>query len=272
MKGVFYGVCVVLSCLLVVVAGGSVLAAAQKDSTKAPLEITAQESLEWFRNEKFFRAVKDVIAKQGDTTLKAQRLTARYEETAQKNIDIRIIEAEGGVTISTRDSTAHGDSATYDVQRSFAVMKGRNLRLTSPDQTVTAQESFEYAVNKGELAAAGRAKVVRAGDTLEADRIEAVFTEDAKGKRVIKTLEAIGDVVITTPTEVLTGARALYSAQTNTAEITGGVKITRGPNILEGERAEVDLATKISRMFGAPEAGGRVRGVFYPGSDGLPKP
>ena len=45
------------------------------------------------------------------------------------------------------------------------------------------------------------------------------------------------------------------------------MKITRGPNILEGDRADVNLTTNVSTMKGSPAAGGRVRGVFYPGSE-----
>ncbi len=58
------------------------------------------------------------------------------------------------------------------------------------------------------------------------------------------------------------------NTKTNTAIITGNVKITRGQNVLTGERAEVDLNTNISRLFGSSiedgQVGGRVKGVFYP--------
>lgn len=234
-----------------------------------PLEITADESLEWNRNEKYFKARKNVIAVQGQTALRAALLTALYAESGEKNVNIHTIEAEGSVRIDSGESRAYGDKATYDVKKGYAVLRGKNLKLESPDQTVTAQERMEYWVNKGELQAIGRAKAVREGDTLVADKIIALFKEDSKGQRALKSLEAIGNVVITTPDEVLTGQRALYSADTNLAELSGDVKITRGPNVLEGDKAEVDLNTNISRMFGSQTNGGRVRGVFYPGSEDL---
>ena len=106
---------------------------------------------------------------------------------------------------------------------------------------------------------------------LTADKVDAVFVMDqTEGKRKLDHADADGHVVITTPTDVLTGDHGTYTAGTSLAVITGHVKITRGPNVLEGERAEVDLATNVSRMIGAPDSAqtgtGRVRGVFYPGS------
>ncbi len=87
---------------------------------------------------------------------------------------------------------------------------------------------------------------------------------------MLKTLEAIGNVVITTETEVLRGERGVYNAATNVAELHENVKITRGPNVLEGTKAQVDLDTNISKIFGGAQNGGQVRGVFYPGSEDKP--
>ncbi|MEM6781236.1 MAG: LptA/OstA family protein [Pseudomonadota bacterium] len=141
--------------------------------------------------------------------------------------------------------------------------------MVSPDQTITANDKFIYQTAQRRATAVGNAKVVLAEDTLSANTIEAVFKEQSNegGQDAVETLEAKGNVVITTPTEVLSGNYAIYRSATNKAEITGNVKITRGPNILEGARAEVDLTTNISKMFGAEETGERVRGVFYPNSE-----
>ena len=55
--------------------------AAESAKQGKPLEITADESLEWNRNEKYFKARKNVIAVQGQTALRAELLTALYAET-----------------------------------------------------------------------------------------------------------------------------------------------------------------------------------------------
>ncbi|MCB1784467.1 MAG: ostA-like family protein [Alphaproteobacteria bacterium] len=254
------------SCLYPAAAGAQGI----NPDSKKPLEITAQESLEWNRTEKFFKARKTVIAKQGETTLKADTLTAKYRDEKGGGMKIYRIEADGHVIIESAASKAYGDHAVYTVDDGLAVLKGKNLRLTAPDQTVTARDRIEYRVANGKLDAIGNAVAMREGDKLEADRISAIFTKDSKGKRTLKQLDAKNNVKITTPTEVLTGDNGTYQADTSLAEIIGNVKITRGPNILEGEKAQLDLKTNISKMFGSADGNGRVRGVFYPGSETPP--
>jgi lipopolysaccharide export system protein LptA len=241
--------------------------------SKEPLEITADGTLEWSRDEKTFVARQNALAKQGDSSIKADILTADYrEQKAGGGMQIHRVTAEGEVVIQSNQSQASGDRAVYDLDQGLATMTGDDLQLTSPDQTVTAQDQFEYWVAEGRLNALGKAKVVRpkpegGNDTLEADKISAVMKDNAKGARTLHSLEAIGNVVITSPTEKITGAYGIYRADSNRAEITGGVKIVRGPNILQGDRAEVDLNTNTSKIFGGAGASGRVKGVFYPDSE-----
>ena len=238
-----------------------------------PMEITADQTLEWHRDDQKYIARGNVIAKQGDVQIFCDTLTADYRETAESSQDIYKLTAEGNVRIISQGNTATGDLAVYEVDKGLAVMTGNNLSLRSPDQTVTARDRFEYHVAQGQLKALGGVKVLRGEDTLEADQGIAQFAEDNTGKRQLQQMEAIGNVVITTPTEVLRGQRGIYKSNSNIAELIGDVTITRGQNILEGERAEVNLATNVSKMHGGASRGGsgnggRVRGVFYPGSDG----
>ncbi len=234
-----------------------------------PLEITADQTLEWHRDTKQYIARGNVIARQGDVTIMAETLTADYRETSASAFEIYRLTADQNVKISSRGNIAYGQKAVYEVDRGVAVMTGNNLRLTSPDQSVTAKESFEYWVTEGRLTARGNAHVVRLEDTLDADTVSAIFTEDKTGTRQLKNLTADGNVRITTPTETLTGSKGRYDAASNTASINGNVKIARGPNILEGDSAEVNLTTNVSKMKGSTAGGsdGRVRGIFYPGSD-----
>ncbi|MDH5722612.1 MAG: ostA-like family protein [Alphaproteobacteria bacterium] len=238
-----------------------------------PIEITAKESLEWHRNEKFFQANVDVRVVQGETTLLSEVLTAKYRESENNSMDIHTITATGAIVqIVMQESKAFGQKAVYEVDKAYAVMTGDNLKLISPDQQVTARDELQYWVDQGRLKAVGNAVAIRADDKIEADTLIADFKEDKNGKRVLKSLQAVGNVVITTPEEILTGNNAVYNADTNIAEINENVKITKDQNVLEGSKAEVDLNTNISKMYGGvTQEGGRVRGVFYPGSVEKPK-
>lgn len=234
----------------------------------APLVITADQTLEWHRNNQQYIARGNAMAEQDGVSIKAQTLTADYADTQKSSMDIQKLTAIDEVTISSQGNVATGQKAVYDVTTGIATMTGNNLNLTSPDQTVTARDQFVYDVKAGRLSAHGNAVVTRLQDKLTADVVSAVFADDkATGKRALKELTADGNVVIVTPTETVRGKKGVYRADTNIATLKGGVRIERGPNVLEGDEAEVNLTTNVSRMIGgATTEGGRVRGVFYPGS------
>ena len=245
----------------------------QSNANKDPIEITADKSLEWHRNDQLFIARVNARAKQGDIAIDAQTLEAKYAQTPTSSMDIYEMTADENVVISSRESQAFGEHAVYDLKSGIATMTGGNLKLISPDQTLTARDRFEYHVEAGKMYAYGDAKIIRpkldgTKDIIEADKVSSTFINNERGERVLKETDATGNVVITTPTEIITGAYGIYHANTNEADITGGVTITRGPNILEGERAKVNLNTNTSRLFGGKgKKDGRVRGVFYPGSE-----
>lgn len=245
-------------------------AMAQTSNSSEPLEISADKTLEWHRNDKRYIAKGKAVAQQGDTTIAAETLTADYREANGKDMDIYRLTAETDVAITSGINTAYGNHAVYDVDSGMATLTGGDLRMTSPEQTVTATDKFEYDVNGGRLSAMGNAKLVRGEDILEAPSMSAFFaaqSADGEQSRKLERMEATGGITITTPTEILTGDRGDYDAATNIATVTGNVKITRGQNILEGEKATVNLTTNVSTLTGntvQKGSDGRVRGVFYP--------
>lgn len=239
--------------------------------TKEPVEISAGKTLEWHQNDKQYVADGDVEAKQGDVTILSDTLIADYRDDNEGgNVQIWQLTADKNVRIKNTDSTAVGDKAVYNVDTGVAILTGESLSLTTPDQVITAVERMEYDTANGKAKAVGDAKIKRGSDTLTANTLTADFSKDSEGKQSLKSAQAIGNVTIKTPDETITGDNGFYNAGSNTAEVKGNVKIVRGPNILEGARAEVNLTTSVSKMFGASggEAGGdkRVKGVFFPGS------
>lgn len=237
-----------------------------------PIEITADRALEWHRNDNRYIADGNAMVKQGEMTLRGDHIAADYRDGAKGGIEIYRMTATGNVSIDNGSSTATGDVAVYEIDSGLATLTGKALRLSAPDQVITARDKFEYDTNSGTFRAIGAARAVREGNVLTSDTITAIFSGGANGGQTLNRIEAIGNVVITTPDETLSGTRGVYDAARNHAVITGNVKIVRGPNELTGERAELDMATNISRMFGSSiedgQTGGRVRGVFYPDSSG----
>lgn len=238
-----------------------------KSGSKEPVEISAGKTLEWHQKDKQYVAEGEVEAKQGEVTILAEKLVADYhDDGGEGNVDIWQLTATENVRINNTDTTATGDKAVYDVETGQATLTGNDLKLTTPEQVITASERMEYNSNKGVAKAIGNAKIIQGDDTLSASTITANFSKDVNGKQELNNATASGGVTIKTPDETLTGNTGFYNAKNNTAEVKGNVKIMRGPNTLEGARAELNMTTNISKMFAEPESGKRVKGVFFPGS------
>ena len=254
--------------------------AQEQTNTAQPIEITATKTVEWLRDKNQYVARENVIVTQGTMSIYADLLTADYRDGATSSMEIWQLTAEGNVQIKDEANTAYGDKGVYDVIGGVAVLTGGDLKLVSPDQTVTATERMEYHSNERLAKAIGNATVTRPTDTLKADTITAYFADEAAsspaaaspapasalGGGNLDRLEGVGNVVITTPSEKLYGNKAVYNAATNIAELLGNVKIEREQNVLEGVRAEVNLTTNVSKLFGSEKQGERVRGVFFPSS------
>ena len=169
----------------------------------------------------------------------------------------------------------------YDLAQHIVVLTGKALKLVTTAEVITARDSLEYFEDSQTGVARGDAVAIRGDDKLTADVIAAKFTKSDTGattpqstpagnaaadtgdkKQKLERLDAKGHVVLVTVSDVVTGDEGVYNPITDEATVTGNVKVTRGDNQLDGSRAEVDMATGISRVYAAP--GARVRGLFVP--------
>lgn len=232
-------------------------------NSSAPVEISADKGLVWDRTAHTYTAKGRAEARQGDMKVTSDVLVARYD-AAGGSSDIREVTADGHVVLSSPPYTAYGDKAVYDLTSGVAVLTGGDLRVMTPGETLTAKERLTYVAHDGQMTAEGGAKLTRPTDSLEAQTLTADFATQADGSRGLDTVTATGTVTIKTARETITGAKGVYRAATQTAELTGNVVITQGKNRLQGSRATVDMKTGVSQLYGSASEGGRVTGVFYP--------
>lgn len=234
-----------------------------------PLIVTAQETLEWDRSGRVFTARGAAVAQQGSAALRGETLVARYSK-GQSGQEISKIEASGGVLFSDQGSSVTGESGFYDIDSGYAEVIGNNLKLVNGKDVVTARNRMTYNALSRELKAHGDAVAWRGDDRLRGNVLTARFKADGRGGMALHQIEANGDVQIQTPTETITGNRALYDAKTNIATMTGNVVIQQGQNRLSGAKGQVNLNTNISTLFADKHDGavggstGRVKGVFFP--------
>ena len=238
--------------------------------TALPVAIEADQGVEWRQNEQVYVARGNATAKRGDNTVRADALFAHYRRTADNRQEIWRITAEGAVKITTPKETITSDSAEYMVETGVFTLKGKPVKLDNGKSVLNA--ALVVYNSKTRIAnVSGGATVVEDKKRVRADRFVAFFKEDA-GKQNLRRVEALGNVVITTPTEVARGDRGDYDTETQVATLTGNVRLTRGDSQLNGDRGEVNMKSGVSRLLadsGAqssnPVQGRRVRVLIMPG-------
>jgi lipopolysaccharide export system protein LptA len=219
------------------------------------LDVSADESLEWYQNEKMYVARGNARAVKGSMTIEADRLAAFEREitkpdSTEKVTEIYRLVAEGNVRVTTDQQQAFGDRAVYTLDEKVAVLTGKDLQFVTDTDFVTARDSLEYWEEKKIAVARGRAIAVRQDRHVEADSLTAEMAEGAKGDLEVVQMAAEGNVIIITKNDITYGDSAIYDLKANTALVKGRVRVTQEKSQLIGDTAEVDFKAGKSRLKG----------------------
>ncbi len=251
--------------LALLAAGAPAFAAPQEKST--PIDISAEESLEWYQDQGLYVARGKARAIDGDTVVEADLLTAKKRSAAEAGKeksaanDIAYLTATGRVRITSPRQKVFGEKAVYDLDRKTVKITGEGLKYMTAEDTVTAKDSLEYFEDKGVAIAKGRAVADHKGDRIEGDVLTAYFVKNAANEMEMDHMTAQGNVIVVTKNgDVSRGEKGLYDAKKDIAYLTGRVRITHGETQLAGDKAEVNFATGQSRLLN--EGGGRVRALL----------
>ncbi len=237
-------------------------------SGNSPVEIFADNGIEWQQDALVFIARGNARAVRTDVTVFADELRAYYREKPGGGTDIWRLDAIGKVRIKTPDSTTYGKKALYNVDKSILVVSGGKVRLVTKTDTITADSQLEYWEKKQMAVARGNAQAARKEKRLNAEVLVAYFRKDKKGKSSIQRIEAFDKVKVTTPKDTALSDRGVYNVKSGIATLVGSVKVLRAGNVLNGCSAEVNLNTGISRMHSCQKTFGsgktRVQGIILP--------
>ena len=284
-----------------------------------PIQITAQDGIDWRQAEQVVIAKGDAKAVRGNVTVTADRLLAWYRKkganetnqpvttgltgaTDTEGNEVYRMRAEGNVHIFTPTDQAWGDQATYDLDQAVMVMTGHDLKLTTPNDTLTARDTLEYWSDKHMAVARGDAVIVTndarriSADTLvaytqpaaaaapganaagpapsapAAPKPAATTTGDpmAAAAGRLERVEAFGNVTVRTVTDIVSGDRGVYVPDTGIAHLGGHVRITRGLNQINGAEAVVNMKTGVATLLSGDR--GRVSGLVVPNDQSNPAP
>ncbi len=241
-----------------------------------PIQITAQDGIEWRQAEQVVIAKGDAKAVRGNVTVTADRLLAWYRRkggdagatngatapaTAQpasatsltgatdtEGNEVYRMRAEGNVHIYTATDQAWGDQATYDLDQAVLVMTGHDLKLTTPSDTLTARDTLEYWSQKHMAVARGDAVVV----TNDARRVSAntlvVYTVDqaAPGSAAAHPPPAPSPP----PGSAGGDTMAAMAGKLERVEAFGDVSIRTATDIVTGDRGVYVPDTDIAHLGG----------------------
>ena len=233
-------------------------------SGDTPIEIDADNGIEWQQDGLVFVARGNARAIRGDVSVLADELRAYYRQTNDGSTEIWRLDAIGTVRIKSAEGTAYGDKALYDVDNSILTITGKNLKLVSGEDWLTANDQLEYWETKQMAVARGNAVAKRADKKLNANVLAAYFHKNKKGETGIYRIDAFDDVKIKTAKDEATSDRGVYNVESGIATLTGSVEIIRDNNVLNGCSADVDLNTGVSRLHSCATGSGRVKGRFRP--------
>jgi lipopolysaccharide export system protein LptA len=142
------------------------------------------------------------------------------------------------------------------------------------DQPVEiSSDSLEIEQEKELAVFEGNVDAVQGDLTLKTDRLEVHYKTENEGtddeNQAISTMEAKGNVHVTSPRETAQGDRADFNIAENTLILHDNVLLTQGRNVLCGKSLDMNLTTGRSLLKGAcnkssSNTKGRVQGVFFP--------
>lgn len=126
--------------------------------------------------------------------------------------------------------------------------------------TLDVSQTDQTALFSGKVVAA-QAEMRLGSDNL---RVHYRGKEAQAGKGAISRLDAIGNVTVSSPTEMAQGEWGVYDVDAGQITLGGNVVLTRGENVLRGEQLVIDLESGQSRITSKQDGGGRVKGLFVP--------
>ena len=248
------------------VAGGLDLASGSKDM---PIEITADNGIEWEKNKEILIASGNAKASRGGITVLAEVLRAYYRKKTTGGTDLYRLDAAGGVKIFTDTESMEGQTAVLDFEQAILKVDGKKVIYKAGPDTITANQQMEYWERQKMAVARGNAVAIHKGKTLRADVLKALLRKNKTGRSEVYIIEAFNNVLIVSDKDRLRSDSAIYKLDSGIVTLKENVSIIRENSILNGDLAEINFKTGISKLLTVDSVGSRkerkrVRGLFYP--------
>ena len=114
-----------------------------------PIEIYAEQGIEWHKNDNKYLAIGNAIAKSGKMSVKSDRIEAFYEEQDNSGMNIKLVKAHKEVVVTDENlKIVGGKLAEYNLKKDYFSIFGKKLILTSKDNKLESKEKWNTGEKK----------------------------------------------------------------------------------------------------------------------------
>ena len=223
------------------------------DNNDEPIEIFADNGIEWHKNKNKYVALGNAKALSGTLSLESDKIEAFYKENDSSSMNITEVRAKKNVVVQDKKmKITGGEYAEYKILKDYFLINGSNIILTSDKNILKSNKKLEYWRSKNIAIATGKAEAKKDTEfVVMADKL-VWYLQEKNQKTTVKKLLGFKNVSIKTNNEVAFSDKAIYNNETEICKLYGNVKLQRGESFLIGEYAEVDLRSGISKLLPAP--------------------
>jgi len=207
-------------------------------------EITTDEGIEVFQNEKYYLLKNNVQIISDDFQLNADLVEAYFEKDLY---DIVKIKCEGGVVLtSSKGLVAKGQKLNFSPKNEDIVILGINSSLIYDKLNMKADELIKVNNINGKFNLNGKNSVLK-NDSIQ------IIGDSIKGE--YKTINGINEIInlIVTDNEIaniiteklnMFATKAIYMKNEDLIELFGNVKVIRENEIILGDHAKINTLTQ----------------------------
>ncbi len=202
-------------------------------------EITAEEGIEVFQDEKFYLLKKNVNIESDDFTLKGDEIKIFYELDLY---DLKIIDAKGNVRLNSIDYNlqASGEKLSFTVNEEKILIQGKDSELITRDSEMYSDGSIEVDNTNGNFYLNGANSILKAENiNIKANKIKGVFSSNNTKNEII--LLKVSDEKIA---YILTSNIEMYAKNINYNKETSIIELNEDVKIIsDGEEITGDYGT-----------------------------
>ena len=166
------------------------------DNNENPIEIFADEGIEWHKNKNKYVALGNAKAVSGTLSLESDIIEAFYKEKDSSEMNITEVRAKKNVIVKdNKMRITGGDYAEYKIFKDYFLIKGDKITLTSEANILKSNEKLEYWRSKNVAIATGKAEAKKDNEFIVlADKLVWYLQETKKKnycKKIIRVQQCI---------------------------------------------------------------------------------